>query len=426
LTHSGPFGGPALATWVIAFGYTRAELLDVLRDPQTDPYHIPRYQGLPDRIVRETWVRGTAISGTLETAISASDATGALYGRIYIGPGRSWTYVAPTSQLVQFAAEALFELDVWSDRWQPVILNMMACGPAELLANPDGSRTIFFTDTSWQTESCQHPNFPALFSTQTAGEVLGDFDRAPYLADISDQAVTTWVDLDARGRLLRVEVRAGTARDGALLESWELAQDELLTADQVPAAAFDSSPPKALLRWRTAGTTISQPLLQDTVTLTDALALARSPLFGLPGGESATTLTDTAALSATLVAIEAGTRPAEEAPSASFGDEAPFLSALLYGYALRLTYNFPEAPLLYIYEGPAKELGAYLRATAHWRSSTPVTLDVGGRKISGWQVTTAPNDTWTLFEIDDTLIAVWYPAERAAEVIAALRPIARP
>src|SRR5262245_66376979 len=31
LTHSSPFGGPALVTWVIAFGYTRAELLDVLR-----------------------------------------------------------------------------------------------------------------------------------------------------------------------------------------------------------------------------------------------------------------------------------------------------------------------------------------------------------------------------------------------------------
>jgi DNA-directed RNA polymerase specialized sigma24 family protein len=484
LTHSGPFGGPALATWVIAFGYTRAELLDVLRsfgpptlesyraqarlfidpqshdatfdallavldpplgdgavrhtvehifarqnsvpDPQTDPYHVPRYEGIPERTVRESWVRGTAISGTLETAISASDTTGALYGRMYISPGRSWAYMAPTSQLVQFATETFFELDVWSDRWQPVILNMLACGPAELLANADGTRTVFLTDTSWQTDSCQHPIYPSLFRTQTTGEALGDSDRAPYLSDISDPAVTTWVDLDARGRLLRVEVRAGAARDGALLESWELAQDELLAADRVPAAAFDPTPPEAFLRWQNLDTTISQPPLQDTVTLTEALAMARSPLFGLPGGDGVTTLTDTAALSATLVAIEASTPPAEGAPGSAIGDEAPFLSALRYGYALRLTYNFPEAPLLYIYEGPAKELGSYLRATAHWRSSTPVTLGVGARKISGWQVTTAPNDTWTLFEIDGTLIAVWYPAERAAAVIAALRPIARP
>jgi hypothetical protein len=484
LTHSGPFGGPAQVTWAIAFGYTRAELLDVLRsfgpptleayraqarlfvdpqsrsatfdtllealdpppgdgavrhtiehmfarqssapDPQTDPYHVPRYQGLPERTVREIWTRGRAISGTLETAISASDTTGALYGRMYISRAHSWVYVAHTSQLVQFATEIFFELDVWSDRWQPVILNMLACGPAELLTNADGTRTVFLTDTSWLTDSCPHPIYPALFHTQTAGEALGDFDRAPYLADISDQAVTTWVDLDARGRLLRVEVRAGAGRDGALIESWELAQDELLPIDRVPAAAFDPTPPEAFLRWRSLETTTSQPLLQDTVTLTEALALARSPLFGLPGGNGANTLTDTAALSATLVAIEAGASPAEEAPSSSIGEEAPFLSALRSGYALRLTYSFPEAPLLYIYEGPAKELGAYLRATARWGSSTPVTLDVGGRKISGWQVIGAPNDTWTLFEIDGTLIAVGYPFEESAAVIVALQQITGP
>jgi hypothetical protein len=488
LTHTDPFGGPTLVTWISAFGYTRAELLDVLRtlgpptidsyraqarlfadprphdatfdallgaldpppgegtarhtvervfarqlaarDPQADPYHMPRYQGLPERTVRETWTRGSVVSGTIETAVSTFDAAGALYARTHTSGTGSWIYNAPTSQLDQFGAQVLFDLSVWSGHWQPTVLNMLACGSAELVSAADNTRTLSLIDTSWQTESCQHPNYPELFTTQTIGDSLGGDDQAPYLADIPDQAVTTWVDLDAHGRLLRAEVRAGVARDGALIQSWELAQDELLPADRAPAAAFNPTPPEAFLRWRNVDSPSSRPPSPHTVTLTEALGLARTPLFGMPvEGSASDMLTGTATLSATLASIEAGSPPPEAAPRSFTDEETPFQSALRYGYALRLTYTVraPEGmPILYLYEGPAKEFGAYLRGTARWASSAPATLDIGGRKIAGWQVTGARKNAWTLFEIDGTLIAVEYPFDRAAAALATLRRIAGP
>jgi hypothetical protein len=503
LTHSGPFGGPTQVTWITAYGYTRAELLDLLRtfgpptiesyraqaqlftdphphdavfdallgalappagdgvvrhtieqlfarqesgpDPQTDPFHVPRYQGLPERTVRETWKRGTAISGTLETSISTTDAAGTFYSRFFTNPSRSWVYNKPINQLEQYSGGIFFELDVWFERWQPVILNMLVCGPAELLTNEDGTRTVFLTDTSWQTESCQHPIFPLLFTTQTAGEPIWDFDRAPYLADVPDQAVTTWVDLDARGRPLRLEVRAGTDRDGMLLQSWELVQDEMLPAERVPATAFDPTPPEAFLHWQYFDSPTTQPLRQGTITLTEALGLVRTPLFGLtsnagevpPGPDSLTetttpssaTLTDTATLSTTLWTIEAGTPPSQAVPRILLEGETPFQGALYYGHALRLTYRVHApvgAAIAYIYEGSAQEFGAYLHGMARWTSSTPVTLTIDGRTIAGWQVTSEPSGAWTLFEIDGTLVAIEYPFDQSAPVIAGLRRIVSP
>jgi hypothetical protein len=391
---------------------------------------MPRYQGLPERTVRETWTRGTLVSGTLETAISAIDAADVLYGRMYISGAGSWIYNAPTNQLDQFAAEILFELDIWSDRWQPRILNMLACGPAELLNNADGTRTLFLTDTSWQTESCQHPIYPELYGAQAAADPLWGDDQAPYLADIRAPAVTTWVDLDARGRLLRIEVRAGETREGTLIQSWELARDEHVPADRVPDAAFDTTPPEAFLRWRDTESSTSRLPSPQTVTLTEALGLAQTPLFGLPGeSDVSAALTGTATLSATLSSIEAGAPPREEMPRWLVDEETPFQSALSFGYALRLTYTVDapaDAPILYIYEGPAKEFGTYLRGTARWTSSVAVMLDIGGRTIPGWQVTGEPDGAWTLFEIDGTLIAVEYPFDRAAAAIATLQPIAEP
>jgi hypothetical protein len=376
------------------------------------------------------------MSDTLETAISTSDPAGTLYSRIFTSRTRSWVYNAPTSQLDQFAGEPFFELDVWSDRWQPVILNMLVCRGAELLSNADGTQTLFLADTSWQTASCQHPTYPQLFTWQRSDEFYWAFDGAPHLADVFDQEITTWVDLDARGRLTRVEVRAGASRDGMLLQSWGLLQDELVPGDRVPAIAFDPTPPEALLRWRNVESTTAQPLLHDTITLTEALGLAQTPLFGLPPGggasdtlTSTTTLSATAMFSVTLLSIETGAPGQEELPRWYIDGEPPFQSALRSGYALRLTYRVrsPESTRnLYIYEGLAETFGAYLRGTARWTSSTPITLTIDGRTIAGWQVTDRPSSTWALFEIDGTLIAVENPYDQSTPLIAALRRIASP
>jgi hypothetical protein len=309
-------------------------------------------------------------------------------------------------------------------------LSILGCGQAQLSSNPDGTRTVFLTDARWKTDTCQHPSYGQLFQEQTSGDRASASGGAPYLAGLAEQAVTTWVDLDANGRLLRAEVRAGTTRDGTLLEAWELERDEQLSPERVPVAAFDPAPPDAQVRW-------NNPLVSPdsntpsvrTATLTEALALARSPLFGLMPAVLAASgaPTSTTALTATLDSITVGI-PQPAGPS--LFDDAVIRSALRGGSAIQLSYTIKEPagwPILYLYEGPASSFGAYLRATTHWSSSAPIAVQVGDRAIAGWQVTT-PQDstTWTLFEIDGTLIAVEYPPDKAPTIIAGLRRLAAP
>ncbi len=142
---------------------------------------------------------------------------------------------------------------------------------------------------------------------------------------------------------------------------------------------------------------------------------------------STTTLTATPAFTATLAYVSVS-QPPPEGPMLSFISwETPFQGAVRDGYATQLTYSVMQPagwPILSLYEGPANRFGAYLRATANWASSTPIALQVGDRTIDGWQVTSVDGTkTWTLFELDGTLIAVEYPPDKAPIVIAALRRI---
>jgi hypothetical protein len=302
-------------------------------------------------------------------------------------------------------------------------------------SNPDGTHTLFLTDANWKTDSCQYPFYTQLYHEQTASDFESDIDSAPYLADLPEQEITTWVDLDTNGRLLRAEVRAGTARGGTLLESWELERDEQLPPERIPAAAFEPAPPDALVHWNTPiGSFNQEPTPIRTATLTEALGLLRTPLLGpaIVGGTQITgsaTLTNAATLMATLIFINVGTPP-PEGPSHWLDVDNALQGAVRGGYAVQMAYSVTAPagwPALYLYEGPARSFSAYLRATAHWASSTPVTLQLGERRIAAWQVPAPQGDkTWTLFELDGTLIAVEYPSDKVLAVIAELRPIVAP
>ena len=78
---------------------------------------------------------------------------------------------------------------------------------------------------------------------------------------------------------------------------------------------------------------------------------------------------------------------------------------------------------LSFYQGPAAELGAYLRNAADWTTSTPAPLQVRGQAISGWQVIERNGGLpWLLFELDGTLIAIEKPT---AETLALLDRLQR-
>jgi hypothetical protein len=371
----------------------------------------------------------------MRMAIVTRPPGGAIYQRLYVDQERSWYYSAPLSQVDQSASD-FADLDFWYNQQYRAILNMLACGQAELIGGTTtaGGKTVFLTEVNWQADSCQHPLYPELLRAQITDFPAWAIDQAPYLADVRDRAITTWMDLDATGRAIRTEVRAGTTRGGMLLQAWERERDEQVPAEQAPATVFDPTPPRAQLHWRSSNQPSEPWPSPRAISLAEALDRARTPLFGLPDAGSTLraapgasgTPTATAELSATLTAIEAGAPPNGPVVHQP-DDQAALLGALRDGYAMRLTYALgrpDSAPPLYLYEGPARELGAYLRATARWRGSAPLTVQVGGRPVAGWQVTDRNADRWTLFEVDGTLIAIEYQFDRAAEIAAGLRRLA--
>src|SRR5262249_39908288 len=157
-------------------------------------------------------------------------------------------------------------------------------------------------------------------------------------------------------------IRSGTAADGPLVESWELARDEQLPDDGATAANFDPQPPPALSGWDAGkGEPPGRPQPR-TVTITEALALAQTPLFTL-------------APSSTAVPQSIAIGPPPETAAWTLPDRtAPFEGALNAGRALRLSYirDGDQALPITLYEGPVEIFGDYLRTQARWSRSNPI------------------------------------------------------
>ena len=71
-------------------------------------------------------------------------------------------------------------------------------------------------------------------------------------------------------------------------------------------------------------------------------------------------------------------------------------------------------------------LGAYLRASAVWSSSSAETFQIGGQPVSGWRVIERSSGAeWLLFELDGTLIAAQSPSDELLAALAQLQPVTR-
>jgi hypothetical protein len=267
--------------------------------------------------------------------------------------------------------------------------------------------------------------------------------------------LTTLVDIATDGRARRIQSWAGSPDSGTLLESWELVSDETMPAERVPAAVFDPTPPDALLRW-VFKENISDRPIPHSVTITQALELAQTPLFELrpvladlgtveitttgeltPAELGTVGITTTGELTPTeallgapplLHSIFAGA-PAEDPQPLAYSFEANvFERALKDGYAIRFGYIITAAdgstqnPNLY--QGSAEVFGAYLRASAVWKSSSAETFQIGGKPVSGWRVIERQNDSeWLLFELDGTLIAAQSPSDELLAALAQLQQV---
>ncbi len=55
-----------------------------------------------------------------------------------------------------------------------------------------------------------------------------------------------------------------------------------------------------------------------------------------------------------------------------------------------------------------------------------MTLDVGGKQVSGWRVAEPRNDTeWLVFELDGTLLADLSRSDELLALLAQLQPVSR-
>ena len=294
------FDNAVYTTQVAAFGYTRAELLEVLRtlgpptlasyvaqarlfadpgqhDPAAfdalltalappprqarratssststsgkissptvlpDPYHRPRYGGWPEQLIQDNWVRGEANPSAVERAATTKGTDGTIYGRQYLGPDRVWYYDALASRVEGYSG-TLIGPDQRNNEDQSTLMRMIACGGSTLQTSANGTRTVVLTEQNWRNGgSCMHPEYAQFFHAQTTNDPNSDPDQTPYLADRSEAELTTLVGLDADGRDVTIQVWAGQPETGTLLQSWELVSDEMLPAERVPAATFDAT-----------------------------------------------------------------------------------------------------------------------------------------------------------------------------------------
>jgi hypothetical protein len=409
-------------------------------DTRPDPYHKPRYGGWPEQLAQENWVRGDRSQGTEERGAVTKGTDGTVYARQYLGPNQVWYYDARASRVDAYPS-AYLSPDQLNNEDQNTLLRMIACGGATLQTSANGRRAVVLTEQSWRDgRACVQPMYSWLFLVQTTDGTDGDPDQSPYLADLGDLPLTTLVELDPDGRATLIQTWAGVVESGTLLQSWELVTDETLPAEQVPPSTFDARPPDALQRWVLTQNEPARPV-PFSVTITQALDLAGTPLFELPTTRDITqtvAITSSGELSPTEVllrvppllnSIIAG--PPPDAPGARWQSEQDvFEQAVKDGFAVRLSYTITDSQgnstSPDVYQGAAKTFGAYLRSSAAWKTSSAETLQIGGKPIGGWRVSQrSGGGDWLLFELDGTLIAVQDTSIELRAMLTQLRPATR-
>ena len=294
----------------------------LLPDRLADPYHRPPYAAWPEHVINENWVRGTVISGTIETAATTRDDSGKVYARQYRSAIIGWDYDAGVSRASQFPGA---NLALGTNEDQITVLQMLDCDGAQLEIAPDGTRSLVLVEHNWRTASCQNSRYPFLWDVQT-DTGASQFDEAPYLADQSADELTTIIRLGADGRPARTEIWAGNPETGVLLESWERISEEIISADRLPADTFSPQPPAATIRFVFPASDVVQidTSLPGGTDLDVAIRQARAPFIGFGQGPD----------EPQLVTIVLGNQPEQIQTNWMAIDNSIFNGALNNGYAI--------------------------------------------------------------------------------------------
>jgi hypothetical protein len=274
--------------------------------------------------------------------------------------------------------------------WQELLLRMLYCGPAELQERADGGQTLRLIESNWQFQSCMRPLYPLQLNRQRV--VMMSMDNQPSLPkldDVADRPLSIWADLNAEGRLERIEVRAGEQRDDLLLESWEIITNEWVAPDEVPANAFSPEIPSATFNWSS-----EEEVQAHTMVLTDAIRLTQGTLYGLPSE----IISDTTIFTTTLLEI------------------SEYHSMMLQTYELT---NDTERYTVYITQGPYRVVNGYLRLQSITTKTQSITLQFGGREVQAWQILFGTPQT--VIEMNDTMFIIASPPELVQPILDALQ-----
>jgi len=417
-------------TWVSATGYTRAELLNILRslgpltgeayraqarlvadpqprdqaafdallgalapppslppnsvrhfvertftrhnpapDPLGDPYHRLPYGGRPEQLLTDNWLRPAGDGGFETAAIEHSD-DGTIFGRQYSSPTTLWNYDATTSYVNRQRTSDL-PLVNQINRDQADVLALLARGGSGLSTLPDGTRVISNSQPLLESELAN------VFQSQQQDPNA----EGPYMGDVnSDACITTLIYLDSDGHPKRIESRVsgvcttvslpgGGSTTQFITSQGSSPQDGILLASW--ELARDEQLPDGRVP---AGTFDATPPAAQTVW--DSTAPQRS---APPPEPDTVAITDVLTLARTPLFgfppdPKAGApvvqvmHPSNDPPQ-FFGNDL-FDAALRSGIAIRLTYWLPTdgstQRLTYVYEGAAEPFRAYLRVRTTW------------------------------------------------------------
>ncbi|GAB4202453.1 MAG: hypothetical protein OHK0022_25680 [Roseiflexaceae bacterium] len=379
--------------------------------PGNNPYQGPPFEGLPEELRFELWGRTSDGTQEIATRTRALDGTEPLE-RSYLGNGRLWIYNRPLNRLTGYSWDGPASFIPW----QQTLIELLDCGNLRLRREADGTTVVSRVTQEWRGPNCQSSQY----GWQSTDPLRARAQRGPFVADITEDTLTTRVFLNAEGRFVRSEIRAGQTSVGTLIEAWELERDEWLPVEQVPADVFDPEPPQALINLR-----YDQPFNQEQplLEISPEQALERVPtgLWVLP-------VTGAPDAPVQLQAIEVVS--VQPNPRYTYRLEDPFSYALEQGLAVRFTYQFfntASGQMIgtnAIYQGSDTELGAYLRSSGHWLSAAPTEISVGDRRVEAWALSNLNNEPWLIFTLDGTVVAMEGRSVARAFAAEALQPLA--
>ncbi|MFP4437504.1 MAG: hypothetical protein ACLFVO_09675 [Chloroflexaceae bacterium] len=352
-------------------------------DPLADPYHSPRYEGRTETMIRENWVSFS--DETPRYFQRSRQADGTLHSSRYVDSQQIWYYWHEADLVESFEHRQEIPHDRINtfDRGIETIFTMLT-DPGEqtvLLEQPDGTRVIS------RTEPIKENNF-----TQS-------YQSLPYLGDIEPFPLqrTTTLHLSADDGK-PVEMRTSVVPSNpentimpGLIEQWQLLETADLSLEEVPPELRRGEPPPASVHFMRDPNTHRQI---RQVTLSQERDSAETPLFRLP---------DDAPLQLYATNDEV-TQPESNAGTVAL-DSLPRMLVQIHAYR---EPNDRDTRLL-LFQGPAQPLHAFLQVFNNpwWDRSEPRRVVIAGREVDAWLMQRNQGRTaryWLFAEIDGTLL----------------------